>query len=303
MSKKVWITGSRGFIGSHVRDALRDSGYVVKCLSNTASEDENVIYADFSDRNKLSQVIDEHGASDTLIHLGWGNTDNPHHENHIGSNVKEGMNLFEEMYDHGVQRIIFMGSSSEYGSHVGLLKEDFVSQEKDLNNYIEGKRVLGAYGLQSAKESNRIFLDVRLFYTYGAGQKANSLINQLFQCSLGNEIMQLSPCEIFRDYIHISDVVEGMKKIICVNQSGIVNLGSGQVIQLKEFVKLFWKELGASPDQLKFGAHDQPAYEQSQPKSFADVSKLKKLTNWSPTTSIKEGIRLTVQKMKLVGKL
>ena len=297
MSKNVWITGARGFIGSNVWKTLRDSGYIVKCLSNTAGDDENIIFAD--DQNKLRQVIDKHGAPDTLIHLGWGNTDNPHHKNHLGSNVKEGMYLFDEMYDHGVQRIVFMGSSSEYGSHYGLLKENFVSQEKDLNNYIQGKRTLGEYGLQSAKERKLFFLHVRLFYTYGSGQKPNSLLNQLLRCSLGNEIMQLSPCEHYRDYIHISDVVEGMKKIIRVNQSGIVNLGSGQVIQLKEFVKLFWKELGAYPDQLKFGAHDQPVHEQSQPKSFADVSKLKKLTNWSPTTSIEEGIRLTVQKMRL----
>jgi nucleoside-diphosphate-sugar epimerase len=299
MSKIVWLTGSRGFVGSYIREALIEAGYTVKCLSNTAGQDENIINADFSDRNKLRKIIDEHGTPDTLIHLGWGNTNDPHHKNHITSNVNEGINLFDEMYNSGVQRIIFMGSASEYGSQVGLLKENFPSQEEGLNHYIKGKRTLGTHGLQSAKEGKGIFIYVRLFYTYGAGQKTNSLINQLFQCSLGNEIMQLSPCEHFRDYIHVSDVAEGVKKLLNVDESGVVNLGSGKAIQLKEFVKLFWKELGAAPNQLKFGAHDQPAHEQSQPKSFADISKLKKLTNWSPTTSIEEGIRLTVQKMKL----
>ena len=50
-----------------------------------------------------------------------------------------------------------------------------------------------------------------------------------------------------------------------MTKSGIVNLGSGNYIQLKDFVNLFWKELGADPSCLSFGAHEIPSFEQNQP--------------------------------------
>jgi nucleoside-diphosphate-sugar epimerase len=298
----IWLSGSRGFVGTYLNHALRNSGYSVKCLSNSTSEDQSVVTIDFSSRKQIRGALEKYGVPHTFIHLGWKNVYQINDDCHITSNVNDSINLIDELYAAGTKKFISIGSVSEYAGRIGILKEDeFVAETA--NNYARGKVIVADYGLKTAEELNRIFIHIRLVYTYGAGQRHNSLINQLFACSYTDEIMNLSPCEHYRDYIHILDAVEGMKKIICVNQSGIVNLGSGQVIQLKEFVELFWKELGAAPNQLKFGAHDQPTHEQSQPKSFVDVSKLKKLTKWSPTTSIEEGIQLTVQKMKLNDKL
>jgi len=302
VNNTVWLSGSRGFVGTYLSHALRDSGYSVKCLSNTISEDQNIINIDFSRRDQIRQILEKYGAPHTFIHLGWKNVYQVNDECHITSNVNNSINWIDELYAAGTQKFISVGSVSEYAGRVGILKEDEPVAEIE-NNYVRGKVIVADYGLKTAKELNRIFIHIRLFYTYGAGQTHNSLINQLSACSHTDNMMSLSPCEHYRDYIHISDVVEGMKKIICVNQSGIVNLGSGQVIQLKEFVKLFWKELGVTSDRLKFGAHEQPTFEQSQPKSFADMSKFKKLTNWSPAISIEEGIRMTVHKMKLGNKL
>jgi nucleoside-diphosphate-sugar epimerase len=62
---------------------------------------------------------------------------------------------------------------------------------------------------------------------------------------------------------------------------------------------LFWKELGANSNRLLFGGHEQPSYEQSQPKAFSDQTKIMSLTGWAPTTSISEGIKLTVEQLKI----
>jgi nucleoside-diphosphate-sugar epimerase len=142
-------------------------------------------------------------------------------------------------------------------------------------------------------------LHVRLFSTYGAGQSHNSLIKQLFECSLTNNDMSLSPCTQYRDYIYIADATEGFIRLISVNESGIINLAGGKAIQLKEFVKLFWYELGAKPERLIFGGHEQPSFEQSQPKAYSDQNKIKRLTGWVPNTSIKDGIKLTIEQMKI----
>jgi UDP-glucose 4-epimerase len=298
VKKIVWLTGSRGFVGSYVVRALLNSGYEVKFLTNSPIDNNQLIYADFSDRFQIKNVIERHRAPDTFIHLGWGNVYEPHHECHINENLQDGINLIDEFYNAGVKRILLIGSSSEYGDRQGLLKENHLPTG-EVNNYIKGKIALAKHGLMSAEKINRIFIHVRLFYTYGAGQKHNSLINQLFQNSIKGVKMSLSPCEHYRDYIHVSEASEAISRIAKVDQSGIINLGSGKIILLKEFVKLFWKELGAHSEKLMFGSHDVPKLEQSQPKSYADLSILKKRINWTPSLPIEDGIKKTVQHLRL----
>lgn len=297
MSKTVWLTGARGFVGQYVRRIFRDAGYVVICLSNSASDDENIIQIDFSNRDQIRKVVEKHDVPETFIHLGWGHVYQPHHEAHITTNLEEGINLIDELYSYGVKRFLSIGSSSEYGDRTGLLQETYSASE-GVNNYVQGKQRLAEYGLEAAEKLNRIFVHVRLFYTYGVGQKHNSLINQLFHAYVQGSTMSLSPCEHYRDYLHIAEAAEGICKIADVDQSGIVNLGSGKFIQLKEFVQLLWNELGADPNLLIFGSHDIPSSEQSQPRSFADLSTLKKLTQWSPSLSIEEGIKKMVEQFR-----
>ena len=298
MNETVWLSGARGFVGEYVRRSFLNAGYTVKCLSNTASDDENIIQVDYSKRDQIRKVFETHDVPETFIHLGWGNVYETHHESHITSNLEESINLLDELYSCGVKRFLSIGSSSEYGDKTGLLQETYSATE-GVNNYVIGKQRFAKYGLEAAEKLNRIFVHVRLFYTYGVGQKHNSLINQLFTTYVQGGKMSLSPCEHFRDYLHIAEAAEGIRKIADADQSGIVNLGSGKVIKLKEFVQLLWNELGANPDLLVFGSHDVPTSEQSQPRSFADLSTLNELTKWNPSLSIEAGIKKMVEQFRL----
>lgn len=298
MKKTVWLSGSRGFVGSYAVDALLHAGYDVKCVSNSQSDNINIIYIDFSQPSSIRKALEIHTAPDTFIHLGWGNVYEPHNSCHINQNVQDGINLIDELYKAGVKRFVSVGSSSEYGDRTGALGESDPPLG-ELNNYIKGKQALATYGLNLAQKLKTIFIHVRLFYTFGAGQKHNSLINQLFQTYLSNGDMSLSPCEHFRDYIYVSEAAEGIARIASVDSSGIVNLGSGNVIQLKKFVKSLWSELDGQSESLVFGSHEVPHLEQSQPKSYADLTILKKMTNWVPTLSIEDGIKKTVERLQL----
>ena len=300
MNNTIWLSGSRGFVGAYVKQSLISSGYHVKCVSNTFSKDSQglIVFIDFSKKKSIKDAILEHGVPSTFIHLGWGDVYDPHHESHLNENLQNGINLIDQLYESGLQRFILIGSSSEYGNQEGELKESLLPVGV-LNNYIRGKRALANYGLKASSEINRIFIHVRLFYAYGAGQTHNSLINQLFKNSLDGTQMNLSPCQHYRDYIHVSDVAEGLNRITKVKNSGVINLGSGSVIQLKEFVKLFWKECKADPALLNFGSHDVSVLEQSQPRSYASLSNLNSLTNWKPKTNVKDGIRKTIEQLYL----
>ena len=68
-------------------------------------------------------------------------------------------------------------------------------------------------------------------------------------------------------------------------------------VKYKDFVIKFWQELGSDLIDLSFGSHKQPSLEQSQPKSYADLDRLKNLTHWIPSISLKDGIKKTVKQL------
>ncbi|MDA1095654.1 MAG: NAD(P)-dependent oxidoreductase [Chloroflexi bacterium] len=300
MDQTVWLSGSRGFVGTHLVRRLRGGGYAVTCVSNASPSDERVVHLDFADRRQIQEALDRLGAPEVFLHLGWGHVYQPQSPDHLTTNVQNGINLIDACFERGVQRIVMIGSSSEYGERVGALSED-LAPEGALNNYIKGKLALAAHGFEAAARLNRTFLHVRLSYTFGAGQQHDSLINQLFRSSVERTALDLSPCEHYRDYIYVGDVAEGIERISRVDRSAIVNLGGGKVIQLKEFIRLFWTHLGSDPDLLRFGAHTKPAHEPPQPHCYLDLARLKSLTHWTPTWSIQDGIADTVAQLRSGG--
>ena len=293
LPKSIWLSGSRGFIGPYIVRTLQTFGNYVKCISNSNNENSNILHIDFSDKESIIKTTDKYGVPDVFIHLGWGNVYKPQAIDHITTNLQDGKNLIDVLYEKGLEKFILIGSASEYGDREGLLSED-LTPSGNLNNYIKGNCDLKEYGLDSAVKHNRVFIHIRLFYTFGAGQKHNSLINQLYKSHDEGKAIELSHCEHYRDYIHVSECAEGIIKICNINQSAIINLGSGNVIKLKDFILRFWEQLGSNSNMLHFGSFDKPDYEPTQPYCYADLKLLKELTSWAPSKSIGEGIKETV---------
>lgn len=297
--QKIWLTGSHGFIGTHLVSELSNT-YDLTCLShtrheNTSTDNKNIrtTYVNFQNHEEINNVIESLGLPDILIHAGWGDMTNPHSMMHLTDNVSQSKNIIQALYNAGLDKIVFLGSMNEYGNRFGSLYEDMGSTG-EITNYAKGKIEVAKFGFEKAKEKNKKFIHIRLFYTYGPIQKEKTLIQDLYHGYKNNVNVSLSSCEQYRDYIHISDVVKGIKLLCKLDESTIVNLGSGKAIKLKEFVSLFWKILGGKPENLHFGEKPQRK-EQPQQNCFANLDKLERLTGWKPTVSLEEGIKLTIR--------
>ena len=251
-------------------------------------------YLDFSREDDIRRNIELFGLPDIFIHLGWGAMTDPASEVHLDANVEASKTLISTLFKAGLKKFIFLGSANEYGSREGSLCEDMAAEGR-LTAYAQGKTRVASFGFEQASKYNKKFISIRLFNTFGSGQREGSLINKLYDCYRQNIKPELGPCEHFRDYIHVSEVVHGIKLICDINESTVVNLGSGTAIKLKDFVILFWKSLGGMPDDLKFGAHPMREGEPKQPYAFANMDRLKRFTGWAPSLSIEEGIRLTIK--------
>jgi len=297
MTPKAWVTGSRGFVGSALIKSLRKHDFSVTCITNSRPVEDNALYANYESRESIRSVIDAEGVPDVLFHLGWGDVYEPQSPSHLHENVVNTRNLLDELYQHGLAKAILVGSSSEYGSREGCLSENDPPIGR-ITNYAQGKLAACRYGFEAASKHKRTFIHVRLFHTLGAGVRQSSLINQLYKSYCDSTVLGLSACDQFRDYIHLSDAVEGIMRISSIDSSEIVNLGSGHKIQLRDLIEIFWRQLGAPTELIRFGAHQRPAHEPVQPPCYASLDKLRRLTNWQPIVSIEEGITRTIAELK-----
>ena len=222
--------------------------------------------------------------------------ESPMSTHHLTGNVKEAEILIDSFYSAGIEKFIFIGSMNEYGARLGSLSEDMKPKGR-LTNYAKGKIQVADYGFNKSKFYNKIFIHIRPFYVFGSGQRKGSLVNELFEAYFENRNAILGPCEHFRDFIYIRDVVEGIVRLCKINVSNTINLGSGSFIKVKNYVILFWKYFNGDFGKLIFGSREMSKDEPEQPRSYADISKLKKLTNWEPSFSIEEGIKATVESL------
>lgn len=294
--KTTWLTGSGGFIGRHVLQALRGRGDRTVCLTNNPGN-KSALACDYQDRAGLRSLLDAHGVPDAFIHLGWGAMEDPGADEHLTRNVADAKGLVDALFDAGVRTFVFAGSINEYGAREGLLVEDQPAVGR-MTNYALGKAAVTAHGLEQAARRGRTFVSARVCYTYGAGQRAGSLINKLFNCQRDGIAPELGPCEHYRDYIHVTDVASGLARCCDVTETGVLNLGGGRCWQVREFVTLLWRELGGAPERLRIGAHAMRAGEPEQPRSFVSLERLRRLTGWQPELTLEEGIRLTVKMLR-----
>ena len=303
-AKSIWVTGSRGFIGRRIVAELKETGTMVRCFSNQpvaaeepGSQDHPCYELDYLNVGAIQETVRQFGVPDVFIHAGWGGMATPEAPIHLEENVKAGQTLIRTLFEQGLKRFMFIGSMNEYGARSGQLSEHMAAEGR-LTNYAKGKIEVAKFGFQTANDLDKTFIHVRTFYVFGAGQRPGSLINQLYQAHRAGTEVNLSACEHYRDYVHVSEVAEGVRLLSGIEESTTVNLGSGKVVQVKDFVLLFWRLLGGDEKQLKFGARTVRGDEPEQPRSYADLTRLKKLVDWVPSLSLEEGLRRTILELK-----
>ncbi len=296
----IWLTGSSGFIGKNFFNICKSDYDILRLsysdqITDNVYDKNKVINIDYSRHENITKLIEKYSIPETVIHFGWGKMEEPMSIYHLEQNIVNSNNFINHLYENGIRRIIFIGSMNEYGSRKGKLSENQKPIGR-LTNYAKGKIEVSNHGFKIASKYESIFIHVRPFYVYGYGQRKSSLINELINAKLDQRTTVLGPCEHYRDYVFVDDVVSGIEKLIYFKKSFIFNIGSGGCVKVKDFVKLFWNELNGADDKLIFGEKAQNINEPDQLESYADTKLLTKYTNWYQNYSLVEGIKSTIEK-------
>lgn len=281
---RVLITGATGFLGSHLARALLQRGDTVLAYKRASSSLDRL----GPDGNRiewfdLSQTsIDapfENGKIDAVVHAAtFYNRANVLDLALLEANLVFPLRVYKAAEQ----------------SHCPLFLNLHTFFPRGINSYGMAKHQLIDWLNLTASETK--IVHVKLEHLYGPKDNSDKFVEWLLRRLQGEGNLPLTGGEQRRDFIYITDAVQG---ILCMldhatslSQSPVLlGLGTGQTISLKEFVMLC-HQLSQSKTALKFGALP---YRPEEPmESKADISQLQQW-GWTAETGLEEGIRKSME--------
>jgi UDP-glucuronate decarboxylase len=98
-----------------------------------------------------------------------------------------------------------------------------------------------------------------------------------------------------RDFTYVEDAVEGLLRLgLCAAETAqIVNLATGRLTSVRDFVLAAASVLSIEPSRLRFG--ELPSRADEMEHDEVAIARLRGLVDWTPRTSIRDGVRRTVE--------
>ncbi|MCW3118618.1 MAG: nucleoside-diphosphate-sugar epimerase [Chitinophagaceae bacterium] len=308
--KHYLITGGAGFIGSNLIKRLfeQEPGIQITCIDNfdpfysKSIKEYNI--QDFSSKpgfNLLKKDLATTGYQeltelikapvDTIIHLAAKAGVRPSIENPLSyqqANVIGLQNMLDFAKEKGIKQFVFASSSSVYG-----INDHFPWKEEEKLMPISPYAMTKLSGEMLGHVYNKLFgirfIALRFFTVYGPGQRPDLAIHKFTKAILkGKPITMYGDGSTSRDYTFVNDTVGGVIAAAKYDKTDfeIVNLGNNYTVSLKELIQAIEGITGKKAVIEQYP--DQPG---DVPKTFADITKAKKLFGYNPETKLKDGLQ------------
>jgi nucleoside-diphosphate-sugar epimerase len=117
------------------------------------------------------------------------------------------------------------------------------------------------------------------------------LLPSLIEAARTGQTIRLTDGRQRRDFTYVADVAEGLLRLgmSSAEPGEIVNLATGRLIAVRQFVEQAAHILNISEERLLFGAL--PTRPEEMNHSPVAIDRLRRLTGWTPPTGIQDGIR------------
>jgi UDP-glucuronate 4-epimerase len=326
---KILVTGTAGFIGSHVAKQLLARGDTVIGLDNLNDyydvslkrarlqallEHENYSHStnDLADREAMEDLFAAH-KPERVIHLAaqagvrYAAT-NPHV--YVQSNVTGFLHVLEGCRHHGVQHLVYASTSSVYGANTDMPFTEHKSTEHPLTLYAASKKANEMMAHSYAHLYGIPCTGLRFFTVYGPWGRPDMALFMFTKAILAGE-----PIKVFnhgqhsRSFTYIDDIVEGVIRACDMPASAdvnwnsnspdpassnapyrIFNIGSSQNTPLLRYIEVLEQCLGKKA-QLDM----LPLQDGDVPDTFADCSDLETVLGYAPKVEVEEGVANFVQ--------
>ena len=317
--KTYLITGGAGFIGSSLSERLIKEGNRVVAIDNFCDFYNPSIKAnnvkeliknsnfklyrnDIRDRESVKKIFEENNI-DIVMHLAAMAGVRPSIENPVlyqEVNCMGTQNILEEMKTHNVKNLVMASSSSVYGNCKEVPFKENMIVDFAISPYAATKKANEVMTHVYHKLFDMNVIMLRFFTVYGPKQRPDLAINKFTRLMLEDkEIPMFGDGTTSRDYTYIDDIVDGIIRSCNYVENNndvyeILNLGNSSPVSLKEMINTIGQAIGVEPKIKQL-----PMQPGDVDRTFADISKAKKLIGYNPKTSFKEGIENFVEWYKI----
>jgi len=298
------ITGGAGFLGSHLCDFLISKNYKVICVDNLITGDKKNIkhllknpLFEFK-KIDVSKHFEIKGKIDFVLHFASPASPITYLAHPIKTLKVGALGTHNCLGLAKAKKAKFLlASTSEiYGDpEEHLQKESYWGNVNTIGPrsvYDEAKRFAEAITMAYHRNHNIDTKIVRIFNTYGSRMRKDdgrAVPNFIMQSLKNKQITIQGTGEQTRSFCFISDLVQGIFKLMNSRINGPVNLGNPNEVEIKDLARLIIK-LTMSKSKLKYIALPQDDPKKRRP----DIARAKRYLNWQPKVSLKGGLTATI---------
>ena len=321
---RVLVTGTAGFIGSHVALKLLERGDEVIGFDNLSDyydvtlkqarlarfidhPNYTHIQADLSDRDAVEAAFATHKPQRVINLAAQAGVryaaQNPHV--YVSSNVTGFLHILEGCRHHGVEHLVFASTSSVYGANTKMPFSEHQSTEHPLTLYATTKKANEMMAHSYAHLYGIPTTGLRFFTVYGPWGRPDMALFLFTKAILAGE-----PIKVFnhghhkRSFTYIDDIVEGVIRMLEQVPTAnpvwngdvpdpassnvpyrIYNIGNEEPVELLRYIEVLEQCLGREA-QIEM----LPLQAGDVPDTEADVSELIKAVGYGPNVSVEEGV-------------
>ena len=309
-NKKVLVTGSDGFIGSHLVEELLNNGCNVRAfvyynsfnswgwldsLPKDKLDEIDIFAGDVRDPNGVKTAIED---VDVVFHLAAliGIPFSYHSpDSYVDTNIKGTLNVLQASRECNVERVLVTSTSEVYGT-ARYVPIDEKHPKQGQSPYSATK--IGAdYIAESFYRSFDLpVVIVRPFNTFGPRQSARAVIPTIITQLLSGKEVKLGALPPARDFVYISDTVKGFIEIARSDQTvgEEINIATQSEVSIGELAKKLIDII--NPEALIISEERRLRPEKSEvERLIGSNEKIKNVTGWSQEYSLDEGLRETIE--------
>jgi nucleoside-diphosphate-sugar epimerase len=291
---RALVLGASGFIGRWVARALAEAGAEVTMIARNADAAAHldrwgahgvVRVANLQDAAEARRIVSSQ-APDVVFNLAGYGVDRAERDARVAHalNAQLPANLAEAVATLGATewkgaRLVHVGSALEYGVADGDLREDSVALPTTVYGRTKHAGTVAVSRIARAKSLRAV--TARLFTVFGPGEHAGRLFPTLVRAADTSESIPLSEGLQRRDFGYVGDVAAKLVQLAAVDTlpGEVINLASGMMHPVHDFVVVAADALGIDRKRLMFGAIEVRPEEMSHRSVVVD--RLRELTGGS----------------------